>query len=73
MSVDYAFYTDKDVARRLNMSPSWVRGQRFKRRHGEPHVLNLEPRYIGTSTRYVKEEVEALVVALAGSVQSGTL
>lgn len=66
MSVQCAFYTDKDVARRLNMSPSWVRGQRYKRRHGEPHILNLEPRYIGSCARYVREEVEALVATLAG-------
>lgn len=61
MSVNFAFYSDKEVARRLNMSTSWVRGQRHKRRHGEPHVLDLEPRYIGTCARYVRDEVEALI------------
>lgn len=61
MSVNLAFYSDKDVARRLNMSTSWVRGQRHKRRHGEAHVLDLEPRYIGACPRYVRDEVEALI------------
>ncbi len=63
--IELAFYTDKDVARRLNMSPSWVRGQRRKRKLGEPHLLDLEPRYIGKSVRYVCDEAEALVASLA--------
>ena len=65
MSVEIAFYNDKDVARRLNMSPSWVRGQRYKRNHGQPHILDLEPRYIGSCARYVRGEVEAFVAAIA--------
>ena len=65
MSVELAFYTDKDVARRLNMSPSWVRGQRHKRKHGRPHLFDLEPRYIGSCARYVRDEVEAFVASLA--------
>lgn len=59
-----AFYTDKDVARRLNLSPSWVRGQRHKRAHGVAHIFNLEPRYIGTCARYVAAEVEAFVASI---------
>ena len=62
--IELAFYTDKDVARRLNMSPSWVRGQRHKRRHGQAHLLDLEPRYIGTCARYISDEVEALIANL---------
>ena len=65
MSIECAFYSDKDVARRLNMSPSWVRGQRHKRKHGQSHLLDLEPRYIGTCARYVRAEVEAFVSSLA--------
>lgn len=64
--MDPAFYNDKDVARRLNLSPSWVRGQRHKRTHGLPHILNLDPRYIGSCPRYVANEVEAFIAALAG-------
>lgn len=66
MSVERAFYSDKDVACRLNMSPSWVRGQRHKRNHGQPHILDLEPRYIGSCARYVRDEVEAVVLKLIG-------
>lgn len=62
--VQPAFYTDKDVARRLNLSPSWVRGQRHKRLNGEPHVLNLEPRHIGSCVRYVAAEAEAFIAAI---------
>lgn len=66
MSIDAAFYSDKDVARRLNMSPSWVRGQRHKRSRGQPHILDLEPRYIGSCARYVRDEVETLIAGLIG-------
>jgi len=60
------FYTDKDIARRLNLSPSWVRGQRHKRTHGLPHILDVEPRYIGSCPRYVVGEVEAFIASIAG-------
>jgi hypothetical protein len=60
-----AFYTDKDVARRLNLSASWVRVQRHKRKNGLPHILAIEPRYIGSCPRYVADEVEAFVASLA--------
>jgi len=63
--VQPAFYTDKDIARRLNLSPSWVRGQRHKRAHGLAHILDLEPRYIGSCARYVAAEVEAFIEAIA--------
>ena len=62
--VEPAFYSDKDVAKRLNISQSWVRGERHKRAHGRPHILNLEPRYIGSCPRYVAKEVEAFVASL---------
>jgi hypothetical protein len=58
------FYSDKEVARRLSLSPSWVRGQRHKRRHGEPHIFTVEARYIGSCPRYVAEEVEAFIAKL---------
>jgi hypothetical protein len=62
--VEPEFYTDKDVARILNLSPSWVRGQRHKRAHGLPHIFDLEPRYIGSCSRYVAAEVEAFVASI---------
>ena len=69
MSIEPAFLTDKDVARRLSLSPSWVRGQRHKRRKCLPHILDLEPRYIGSSPRYVASEIEAFVA----SIKEGTI
>lgn len=66
MSIEPAFYTDKDIARRFSMSPAWVRGQRHKRKTGQGHILTLNPRFIGSSPRYVRAEVEALVAQLMG-------
>lgn len=57
MSIEPALYNDKDVARRRSLSPSWVRGQRFKRQHGQPHILEVDPRYIGTCPRFVRAEI----------------
>lgn len=65
MANEPAFLNDKEVAWIIGLSPSWVRGQRFRRSHGQPHVLALEPRYIGSCPRYVREEVEAFVKHLA--------
>ncbi len=66
MNAIQEFYSDKDIARLLRMSPEWVRGQRHKRRHGQPCILNIEPRYIGSCARYVREDVEAIVASLKG-------
>lgn len=65
MSIEPAFYTDKDVARRLNLSPSWVRGQRHKRRNALPHILTVDARYIGSCPRYVAGEINAFVAMIA--------
>ncbi|SMF63512.1 hypothetical protein [Allosphingosinicella indica] len=65
MSIEPEFFTDKDVARKLNLSPSWVRGQRHKRAKGLPHILDVDARYIGTCPRYVKAEIDAFVAAIA--------
>lgn len=65
MTIEPAFFTDKDVARRLNLSPSWVRGQRHKRRMGLPHILDVDARYIGSCPRYVAGEIDAFVAAIA--------
>lgn len=65
MTIEPAFFTDKDVARRLNLSPSWVRGQRHKRLKGLPHIFDVDARYIGSCPRYVKAEIEAFVDAIA--------
>jgi hypothetical protein len=62
--VEPAFYSDKDVARRLSMSPSWVRQQRFKKSRGLANDFDLEPCRIGGGVRYVVAEVEAYVAAI---------
>ena len=64
MPIEPAFYTDKDVARKLNLSSSWVRVQRHKRQKGLPHILDVDARYIGTCPRYVRDEIEAFVAAI---------
>jgi hypothetical protein len=61
MGPDVEFMNDKEIARIFKMSPSWVRGERFKRRHQLPHYLAIDPRLIGSRPRYVRAEVEALV------------
>lgn len=60
------FYCDKDIARLLRMSPSWVRGQRHKRQKGLPCILDIQPRYIGSSPRYLRADVEQFLSSLAG-------
>ena len=65
MQIEPDFYNDKDVARKLSLSTSWVRGQRHKRSKGLPHSLNVDARYIGTCPRYVREEIDAYVAAIA--------
>lgn len=62
--IESVFLTDKDVARCLNLSPSWVRGQRYKRRHGLPHILDVDARYIGSCARYLRSEIDAFVTSL---------
>jgi len=65
MSIEPDFYNDKDVARKLNLSPSWVRGQRHKRQKGLPHILDVDARYIGSCPRYVRAEIEAFIASIA--------
>jgi hypothetical protein len=66
MTIQPDFYTDKDVARKLSLSPSWVRAQRHYRSKGLPHIFKVDARYIGTSPRYVREDVEAFVTSIKG-------
>lgn len=63
--MDPEFYTDKDIARKLSLSPSWVRGQRHKRRSGLPHILDIDPRYIGRCPRYRKADIDAFIATIA--------
>lgn len=65
MPIEPDFYTDKDVARKLSLSTSWVRVQRHKRSKGLPHTLKVDARYIGTCPRYLRGEIEAFVASIA--------
>lgn len=56
---------DADVARLLSISRSWVRKERFNRRHGNPHSFNLDPILIGTAPRYRLTDVVAWIEAKA--------
>ena len=58
------FLNDKQIANTLSLSKSWVRKQRWLRRHGHPHVLTLDPVMIGSVPRYCVEEVEAWLLSL---------
>ena len=58
------FFNDRDVARLLGMSPSWIRVQRYYRRHGRDHVLAIDPVMIGSSPRYRRDDVDAIIAHL---------
>lgn len=68
INVTRMFICDKDVARLLGMSPSWVRGQRYKRRRGLDHFLQIDPCLISSAVRYRRTEVEALASAITADV-----
>ena len=59
---------DKDVARLLSFSPSWVRGQRFRRNRAELHALNIDPIYVGASPRYRRSDVLAWIAQQGNAV-----
>ena len=61
------YINDKRLAERLDLSTSWVRKQRWLRRHGQDHVLNLDPIMIGGSPRYRTAEIEAWLDSLGGA------
>ena len=58
-AVELKLLCDKEIAHLLSMSPSWVRVERFKRRHGQPHCLNIDPVMIGRSPRYKAHDVHS--------------
>jgi hypothetical protein len=44
--------SDARIAGLLSVSRSWVRKERFNRRHGLPHTLSIDPIMIGSLPRY---------------------
>lgn len=49
---------DKEVAKLLGMSQSWVRVQRWKRSVNQPHSLKIDAIMIGKAPRYRLSDVE---------------
>ena len=79
MNMDYktqiqqpALISDTILAKKLTMSNSWVRQQRFKRKKGEDHSLTIDPVMVGTSPRYRIEDVEAFIEGLAPANNNGS-
>jgi predicted DNA-binding transcriptional regulator AlpA len=52
MTTEERLISDGEVAQRLAVSRSWVRKQRFLKRHHLPHVFSLEPVMVGSMPRY---------------------
>jgi hypothetical protein len=52
------FWSDRDIATELRMSVSWVRKQRWLRRHGKDHVFAVDPVLIGNIPRYRQSDVQ---------------
>ena len=48
---------DAEIGNLLSISRSWVRKQRFNRRHDLPHVFNIDPVLIGSVPRYRRTDV----------------
>jgi len=58
------FLNDKDIASELSLSPSWVRKQRWLRRHEEDHVFKVDPVMIGSVPRYRRQDVQEWIDTL---------
>jgi hypothetical protein len=56
-----ALMNDQDIADLLRVSNSWVRQQRYRRRHGKTHEFAVEPIRIGSMPRYRRNDVLAWV------------
>ena len=59
---------DREIAERLSMSPSTVRNQRHRRKHGKSHFLTIEPVMVGgKSPRYWETDVDAFFASLVAA------
>lgn len=56
--------TDKQIANLLNLSPAWIRKERYKRRRGEAHSLSVDPVMLGDTPRYKSSEIESWLAQL---------
>jgi hypothetical protein len=53
------FVDDAWFASALKMKPGTIRSQRWKRKHGQPHWLNIDPVMIGSKPRYRRSDAIA--------------
>jgi hypothetical protein len=53
------FVDDAWFASVLKMKPATIRSQRWKRRHGQPHWLEIDPVMIGVKPRYRRSDALA--------------
>ncbi len=60
-----AYLNDASLAEYIDVSPSWVRKQRYLRKKGEDHSLTVDAIYIGNSPRYKASEINKWLEALA--------
>ena len=58
---------DTEVAAYLGVSRSWVRQQRFSRKHANPHSFEVDAVYIGSMPRYRLSTVKAWAEGLRPS------
>ena len=61
------YENDKRLAARLDLSTSWVRKQRWLRRHGQDHILTIDPVMIGRSPRYKTADIEIWLDSFGGA------
>ena len=64
------FVDDQWIAERIGMKVSTICSQRFKRRHGLPHWLDLDPVMIGSKPRY---RLSTALNWLQGQVRQNTI
>lgn len=64
---DVEFFTDRDLARLLSVSPNTIRVQRHYRRHDKDHYLKIDPVMVGSLPRYARQDVAQLVETLKGA------
>ncbi len=64
------FVDDHWLAQRIGMKVATIRSQRFKRRHGLPHWLDLDPVMIGSKPRY---RLSTALNWLQGQVRQNTI
>ena len=62
-----ALICDGDITKLIALSKSWVRKQRWLRRHGLPHEFTVDPVMIGSTPRYRLDEVLAWIEAQSAS------